>query len=156
MWGRNVGRDGRQAGQRRTVPVPVAGSNFLQTPTVASVVGRRGGRQPRGTRRLGLRNAVLNAGRESAGATVTCLACGHSVPREEAREYDKHGDRWEREGKRFEHLCKRCDRDIDHQPRRDLEAMLVEFEARDRGDEAFLDWYCERVDEKYGPLEEDR
>jgi hypothetical protein len=37
---------------------------------------------------------------------ITCIACGDSVDRESAREYDKHGDRWEREDKEFEFLCK--------------------------------------------------
>ena len=38
--------------------------------------------------------------------TVTCIACGDSISRSDAREYDKLGDRWEREGKDFEFLCK--------------------------------------------------
>jgi len=60
--------------------------------------------------------------------TVVCIACGTSVPRSEAREYDKHGNRWERHGKSFEHLCKECYRDLCHQPRGDLEALLIDLE----------------------------
>ncbi len=45
---------------------------------------------------------------KSRTETVTCLACGTERPRDEAREYDKHGDRWDRDGKTFEHLCKSC------------------------------------------------
>ncbi|QLH81613.1 DUF7562 family protein [Halosimplex pelagicum] len=76
---------------------------------------------------------------------VTCIACGDSVARSEAREYDKFGDRWERSGKEFEHLCKPCDRERCHQPRGELEALLEDVEAaadgRDR--ETFLATYLE-------------
>jgi len=68
--------------------------------------------------------------RDSGGGDVTCIACGESVPRSKAREYDKHGDRWDREGKRFEYLCKACDRDRCHQPRGDLEALLADAESQ--------------------------
>ena len=89
-------------------------------------------------------------------ATVTCIACGDSVVRSAAREYDKHGDRWERTGKEFEHLCKECYRDLCHQPRGELEALLLE--ARDGSErdtqEAFLERYAELVEERYGPLVE--
>lgn len=57
---------------------------------------------------------------------VTCIACGESVARSAAREYDKHGDRWQRADKRFEYLCKPCDRQRCHSPRDGLEARLVE------------------------------
>lgn len=88
--------------------------------------------------------------------TVTCIACGGSVRRSEAREYDKHGDRWERTGKEFEHLCKDCYRDLCHQPRDDLEALLVEIHAIEgtASQTAFLRRYDEIVEERYGPLEE--
>jgi hypothetical protein len=62
------------------------------------------------------------------GTTVVCIACGTSLPRSEAREYDKHGNRWERHGKSFEHLCKECYRDLCHQPRGELEALLIDVE----------------------------
>ena len=73
--------------------------------------------------------------------TVTCIACGESVPREDAREYDKYGDRWDREGKSFEHLCKPCDREHSRQSRRGLEALLIELEAGEHSQEAFLRRY---------------
>lgn len=60
--------------------------------------------------------------------TVVCIACGTSLPRSEAREYDKLGNRWERHGKSFEHLCKECYRELCHQPRDELEALLVGVE----------------------------
>ena len=62
--------------------------------------------------------------RESS--TVTCIACGASVARSEAREYDKYGDRWDRAEKSFEFLCKPCDRERCHSPRDGLEDRLVE------------------------------
>ena len=74
-------------------------------------------------------------------ADVTCIACGTTVPRSEAREYDKHGDRWNREGKRFEHLCKRCHRECCHQPRDGLEAALVRAGAGTTDRRSFLRRY---------------
>jgi hypothetical protein len=62
------------------------------------------------------------------GTTVVCIACGTSLPRSEAREYDKEGNRWERHGKSFEHLCKECYRGLCHQPRDELESLLVDVE----------------------------
>lgn len=62
------------------------------------------------------------------GTTVVCIACGTSLPRSEAREYDKEGNRWDRHGKSFEHLCKACYRDLCHQPRDELEALLIDIE----------------------------
>ena len=59
-------------------------------------------------------------------STVTCIACGDSIPRSAAREYDKYGDRWDRDGKSFEFLCKPCDRARCHSPRDGLEDRLVE------------------------------
>ncbi|WP_435183155.1 DUF7562 family protein [Halobellus sp. EA9] len=105
--------------------------------------------------------------------TVVCIACGTSLARSEAREYDKHGNRWERHGKSFEHLCKECYRDLCHQPRGDLEALLVDLEreaafdtAADAesidgaGDDAdhsrvqFLSRYYEAVEERSNSAEE--
>ncbi|EMA51791.1 hypothetical protein C451_13596 [Halococcus thailandensis JCM 13552] len=76
--------------------------------------------------------------------------------RSEAREYDKHGDRWERRNKAFEHLCKTCYRDLCHQPRDELEALLVEIQTElgSCSQETFLDRYEELVEDRYGPLEE--
>jgi hypothetical protein len=62
------------------------------------------------------------------GTTIVCIACGTSLPRSEAREYDKLGNRWERHGKSFEHLCKECYRELCHQPRDELESLLVDVE----------------------------
>ncbi|WP_336024326.1 DUF7562 family protein [Halobellus salinisoli] len=62
------------------------------------------------------------------GTTVVCIACGASLPRSDTREYDKHGNRWERHGKSFEHLCKECYRELCHQPRGELEALLIDVE----------------------------
>ena len=89
-------------------------------------------------------------------ASVTCIACGESVVRSAAREYDKLGNRWERTDKEFEHLCKGCYRDLCHQPRGELEALLVEARAGSARDtqEAFLKRYAELVEDRYGQLEE--
>lgn len=63
---------------------------------------------------------MFGAGRE----TVTCIACGETLPRTDAREYDKHGDRWARDGKEFEYLCKPCFRGITKHSRDGLEDAL--------------------------------
>ena len=86
--------------------------------------------------------------------TVTCIACGESIQRSEAREYDKLGDRWERDGKEFEHLCKECFRELCHQPREDLEAMLTESHAGEGTRKDFLARYGELIEERYDSPEE--
>ncbi|WP_255170897.1 DUF7562 family protein [Natrononativus amylolyticus] len=85
---------------------------------------------------------------------VTCIACGRELARDRAREYDKYGDRWDREGKTFEHLCKPCDNDLCRHSRAELEALLVEVGAGERSQAEFLSWYLAVVEERYGPLEE--
>jgi hypothetical protein len=70
---------------------------------------------------------------------VVCIACGDSVLREDAREYDKEGDRWNRRDKEFEYLCTDCDDDICHQPRDGLESLLLRIEQDDLDREALLD-----------------
>jgi len=86
--------------------------------------------------------------------TVVCIACGTSVLRSEAREYDKQGNRWDRHGKEFEHLCKGCYRDLCHQPRDELEALLEEIEGESLSRNEFLARYYGVVEERYGPPEE--
>ncbi len=87
--------------------------------------------------------------------TVTCLACGDQVRRSAAREYDKYGDRWDREDKTFEHCCKACHRELCHLPRNDLEGLLVDLEAGRHDTDAFLDAYLTEVERRYGRLEEE-
>jgi hypothetical protein len=77
-----------------------------------------------------------------SASTVDCIACGAAVPRSDAREYDRHGDRWDREDKRFEYLCKACDDDLCHFPRDGLEATLIEAGAGEVGRDAFLRSFC--------------
>ncbi len=79
----------------------------------------------------------------SGDDTVSCIACGTSVPREDAREYDKHGDRWDRDGKRFEYLCKPCFRDLAKQPRRGLEASLEAAGAGRVDDAEFVERFLD-------------
>lgn len=87
--------------------------------------------------------------------TVTCLACGDQVTRSMAREYDKYGDRWNRDEKAFEYLCKSCDDDLCRQPREDVEDLLVETRAGETDRESFLSRYLHTVEERYGRLEEE-
>jgi hypothetical protein len=85
---------------------------------------------------------------------VTCIACGESVPRSEAREYDKYGDRWDRRDKEFEYLCKPCDRERCHQPRDDLESLLTDAEAAVDEGSAFVTAYLALAEERDGSVEE--
>lgn len=75
--------------------------------------------------------------------TVTCIACGEQVSRADAREYDKHGDRWERRGKEFEHLCKDCYGDLDRASRDGLEETLAAAGAGECDRATFLERYRE-------------
>jgi hypothetical protein len=86
--------------------------------------------------------------------TVVCIACGTSVLRGEAREYDKEGDRWNRQGKEFEHLCKECYRELCHQPRAELESLILDVEEDGLDQTEFLRRYLDAVEERYGPTEE--
>jgi hypothetical protein len=90
---------------------------------------------------------VLDRG---ADEEVVCIACGASLPRSEAREYDKHGDRWTREGKTFEYRCKPCHRAACHQPREGLERTLEAAGAGQTDRDSFLEQYCELVAEEVG------
>ena len=84
--------------------------------------------------------------------SVTCIACGTELPRSAAREYDKAGDRWDREEKPFEYLCKPCDRDRCHQPRQGLEAALVASGAGECERSEFLARLCDQWEQR--PVEE--
>ena len=89
--------------------------------------------------------------------TVDCIACGDTVLRENAREYDKHGDRWDRRGKEFEHLCRECHDGLCHQPREGLESMILSFEADGLSQSEFLHRYADAVERGAdGPDVEDR
>ena len=78
--------------------------------------------------------------------TVVCIACGDSVLREDAREYDKEGNRWDRLDKEFEYLCTDCDDDICHQPRDGLESLLLSIESDGLSRAEFLDRYADAVE----------
>ena len=86
--------------------------------------------------------------------TVVCIACGTSVLRTEAREYDKEGNRWDRQGKEFEHLCKGCYRDLCHQPRGGLESLLLDIERDGLTREEFMERYYGAVSQRYDSAEE--
>lgn len=76
--------------------------------------------------------------RSSAEQSVVCIACGEVLARSNAREYDKHGDRWERDGKQFEFLCKPCYRTSGQYSREGLEETLIAANAGEVTDEEFL------------------
>lgn len=84
---------------------------------------------------------------------VTCPACGRTMQRYEAREYDKHGDRWERRGKVFEYFCRSCHDELSLQQRTGLEELLTEINAGRLDRETFLQRYWHAVKERHGTLE---
>jgi len=92
---------------------------------------------------------MWNSRDRGRGREVTCIACGETVSRSNAREYDKYGDRWDRQDKEFEYLCKPCDRERCHQPRGDLEPLLeaVESAADSADQKQFLATYLELAEE---------
>ena len=92
--------------------------------------------------------------RDRESEIIVCIACGSSLRRAEAREYDKEGDRWERRGKEFEHLCKSCYRDLCHQPRDELEELLVDIEETGLERQEFIARYVGAVEERYGSRRE--
>jgi uncharacterized Zn finger protein (UPF0148 family) len=93
-------------------------------------------------------------GRGEDDGTVTCPACGRTLDREEAREYDKYGDRFDRRGKSFEHLCKPCHDDLCLQERQGLEETLVDIEAGEHADAEFFRRFAAENEERDGSIEE--
>jgi len=87
------------------------------------------------------------------GESVTCIACGATLQRSEAREYDKLGDRWDRRDKEFEYLCKPCYRELCHQPRDGLEDVLVEVDAGSTDQETFLARFSHAIEDQHGSIE---
>ena len=88
--------------------------------------------------------------RDDRRRTVTCIACGEDLQRDQAREYDKQGDRWDREDKSFEYLCKPCFRELCHLSRGDLEETLVAADAGHLPTEEFLHRYADAVEQRSG------
>lgn len=84
---------------------------------------------------------------------VICPACGRRVARENAREYDRHGDRWDRAGKSFEYLCKPCHDALCHRVRGDLEAVLTEAGAGEVDRRTFLARFDALAAERSGSIE---
>ncbi|WP_435344428.1 DUF7562 family protein [Haloarchaeobius sp. HRN-SO-5] len=91
--------------------------------------------------------------RDRTGDSVTCIACGDDVDRTDAREYDKYGDRWDREDKEFEYLCKPCHRAECHQPRDGLEDLLVDAEAGTVPREEFYARFAAATDDQHEHVE---
>lgn len=80
--------------------------------------------------------------------TVTCIACGETVTRSDAREYDKYGNRWERHDKQFEYLCKACFTDVDQQSRDGLESVLNAAGAGETDQSTFLQQFRELSEDR--------
>ena len=85
---------------------------------------------------------------------VTCPACGRSLSGDEAREYDKHGDRWTRRDKTFEYFCRDCHDALSHRRRDGLEDLLVDINAGGCTTSEFLSRYWRAVEARDEPVEE--
>lgn len=85
--------------------------------------------------------------------TVQCIACGATRARDEAREYDRYGNRWERADKTFEYLCKPCHVTECHLPRQDLEETLLAVD-RQPSPVAFVEQYYRQVLDRIDPEEQ--
>lgn len=93
----------------------------------------------------------MGRGDEDGSEVVRCIACGDTVRRSAAREYDRYGNRWDREDKRFEFLCTPCHRNECHLPRDGLEATLTEIETPQPSPAAFIGAYFDRVRQAADP-----
>ncbi|AUG47762.1 hypothetical protein BVU17_09635 [Haloarcula taiwanensis] len=82
-----------------------------------------------------------NAWHRDTDEDVCCIACGETVARSDAREYDKYGDRWNRDGKSFEYLCKPCYQEDCHFGRAGLEDRLEAAGAGTVSRDTFLRRY---------------
>lgn len=80
-----------------------------------------------------------------------CPACGDSVVRSAAREYDKTGDPWTRRDKSFEYFCSSCHDALCHHNRDILESLLVEINAGSCSNDEFFDRYYHAVAERSDP-----
>jgi hypothetical protein len=88
-----------------------------------------------------------NAWHRDTDEEVCCIACGDTVTRSNAREYDKYGDRWNRDDKSFEYLCKPCYRECCHFSRTGLEDRFEAAGAGTVSRDAFLRRYHDLADE---------
>jgi DNA-directed RNA polymerase subunit N (RpoN/RPB10) len=88
-----------------------------------------------------------NAWHRDTDEAVRCIACGDTVARSDAREYDKYGDRWNRADKSFEHLCKPCYREYCHLDRTGLEDRLEAAGAGTVSRGEFLRRYHDRAEQ---------
>ncbi|EMA32891.1 DUF7562 family protein [Haloarcula japonica] len=88
-----------------------------------------------------------NAWHRDADEEVCCIACGETVARSDAREYDKYGNRWNRDDKSFEYLCKPCYREYCHFDRGGLEDRLEAAGAGTVSQGVFLRRYRDLADE---------
>lgn len=88
-----------------------------------------------------------------SGHDVECIACGEELSRSQAREYHKDGNRWDRQNKHIEYMCKDCHRNQNHQSRDGLEETLIDINAGTLDTVQFIERYYEAAGDE---LEADR
>lgn len=91
---------------------------------------------------------------DGAREAVTCPACGQTLPREDAREYDKFGDNFDHEAKPVEYFCQDCYEELSFQDRTGLEELLIEIGAGDTTDATFLRELATASEDRDGSKEE--
>lgn len=84
------------------------------------------------------------------GPVVRCIACDEQLRRSNAREYDRFGDRWDRDGKAFEYLCKPCHATECHFPRDGLEETLIAVGCHHDSTRSFVRRYYRHVQNRVG------
>lgn len=92
--------------------------------------------------------------RDAANRQEVCPSCGQRIARSGAREYDKYGDRWDRDEKSFEYLCRPCHDALCLQGRDGLEDLLGQLGAGEVDRDEFLGRYARAVEEGHGRPEE--
>ena len=95
----------------------------------------------------------MRRSRSPSDRRVVCPACGQRLARADAREYDKHGNRWARGEKAFEYLCRPCHDGLTLQTRDGLEDALEASGAGEVDLETFLERFAAVTTERSDSVE---
>lgn len=95
-------------------------------------------------------------GNSHGSESIRCIACGTTVDRTDAREYDRFGDRWDRSEKEFEYLCTGCHDAESHAMRPALESILEEIGSDHESPEEFIAAYYRELAGQEGQHSDNR
>lgn len=79
---------------------------------------------------------------------VVCPGCGDSVFEHQAWTHPRDTSLTDHDVESFDLFCWDCYQDIHHQDRRGLESFLEEIEEPGLDSEAFVEHYCQKLDEQ--------